>query len=417
MGGRSDADAREPLAQWPSAWRGLRANPLPAYWWLAEQRSTAKQRWWARSPGLLIAGVLISAIATLGEVTLLREMLWVSGSVVGTPAYARSVVLYGLIILAGGAGSFAYLWLLARCYQLLYTALGFLGTGTGRPPPVSMDDELAASPQTDQEIVVGFASFGLRKMLPPLVVVCASIGLLKFYLDFTPLAAWGFDGGAIARQYGAIASAGVAIALTAELLVSGTLAALTLMLLCMPLSLGRRTVGGSAIGALTLIAAQPLLVGGVVWLRRGLLLDTLGGDYLDFQLALASSLAWLLAITISIMAVVARGNAAARLVLRYGLGLTMVVVVCSTWYMAVAASGVPDAIRAALAAPYQAVVLVSPMLPLDPLVAAAQETPDGAVLFAQLEHWLIGLGIQLLIVVALAHLARAAVRARRGGTA
>jgi len=416
MGGRTDGHARGNHAGWAGAWRGLRASPLPAYWRLAEQRSTLKGRWWARSPTLVIFGVLISAIATLGEVTLLRELLWVSGSVVATPAYARSVIVSGVILLAGAAGTFAYLWLLARCYQLLYAALSFLGTGAGRPPPVVLDDELAASPQTDQEVVVGFAAFGLRKVLLPLLVVCASIGLLKLCLDFTPLATWGFDGGAIARQYGVLAGAGVAILLIAELLISGTLAALALMLLCVPLSLGRRTMGGSAIGALLATVFQLVVI--VIAVRaEQILTPGSPGPHSIEDSAVAVAVSAILLVPIVAAFLLSRHVKAIRLVLRYAIGAIMAYLAAGAYALAYMGHGAAQEALAVMAAPFSAFILVSPMMPLDPLIAAAQKTPEGAVLFAQLEHWLIGLGIQLLIVVALTLFARGAVRARRSGAA
>jgi hypothetical protein len=173
------------LQGWREALRGWRDNPLYEYWDNQERASYSRSPWYQRNPGLLFGGVLLSAVLSW----LLWQML---AEVYKFPAgsYARAGFAGDLLNLAGlltiaalfVLGSF---WLLATYYYCARLALGFLEPQPRTTLRRNLDDLLAVSKLSEQDLLLGLMLHCLRRIQLPLIALTLSTAAGAWLLAYT----------------------------------------------------------------------------------------------------------------------------------------------------------------------------------------------------------------------------------------
>lgn len=151
--------------------KGARANPLSTYWHNQDVAREQRQRWYERSPGLLVFGASISVL--LCGLLLYILMLLQSSGNLGPNAIEQRFLLAGGQLLLGGYAAVAFGWLLARFTEASRLCLGFLEPQPSGQLRRNMDDLLAVSQLSEQELLVGLLRQCLRLTLPPLLLVSA----------------------------------------------------------------------------------------------------------------------------------------------------------------------------------------------------------------------------------------------------
>jgi len=250
---------------WIAALRGIRDNPLVLYWCRAEQRRQEGKHWFKRSPGLFSLAVVIA----LGVSTYLSILLYRLASAPGgllTALSGRVWLVGGTEIFLYGISLFAMCWLTARVYTACSIALGFLEANPRRRFREVLDDMLAITTLSPQEILLAVASYCLRHILPPLLLLSASF--------VTIIAIFGFTSGVEPFWYGPpldITGQELSAVLRylvsfAQIVVSGSLGMLILIFMYLTLGLLPRSGPLPQLGAGLQAAFQLVLtiVGGVV---------------------------------------------------------------------------------------------------------------------------------------------------------
>lgn len=252
---------REDMCAWVAAIRGLRDNPLVTHLHLAEQRRLGRiPRWRRNLPVVIVAlGLLLLAISLLLGTWLpaidLRGHLW---EVLVTAVPVVVIVLFAV-------------WFLQGVFQAVVAAFGVLGRYHKRPSHLCLDDFACLSSLTEHEIVAGAAAV----LLPPLFwrVVALAMGLL-----ITPGYLWlmSFPYHVAEDNYFYAGVFACLALLAVQLVVTGTLGSLNLVLYFMCLGRGLKVEGFAALAAGGMALAQAayplLLLTGCVGAGQGYLM-------------------------------------------------------------------------------------------------------------------------------------------------
>lgn len=233
---------------WAAAWRQRGLNPLRNYWRLSDQRAQARRRWWLRSPGLLGLAVLLSLICSAVLAVMLYRLLGYSGRV-SSYLYPMSAFATGTSVLLSAAFLYCTLWLLARLYAAASLALGFLEIQARARVNQTLDDLLATSPLSAQDILIGVASHCLRLVFPPLAALSVVAAVIALFVNL-PTAVPSTDWLALGWQ---------AVLGLLRMLAGGVLATLLVTFMLVTLSLAQRANLAPAIGAASQVLMQVLL--------------------------------------------------------------------------------------------------------------------------------------------------------------
>jgi hypothetical protein len=390
---------------WRAAWTGWPDNPLWQAWERGNAQREERVAWWKRSPGLSVFGAVLSLGVTAANVWLVVDSLHYFGVGGGRPNISANLSLGVGITLAAG-WLFCLVWLGARLYRALQFALGFLEHQPRQTFRQSLDDMLAVSSLSEQEILIGSAWFGLRQVAWPLVGACACASVFAGRL----LAAQ-------AANAGTLASAGNAAELTlglfAMLCVSGLLAALALILLGIALSLTTRSGVLPAVGAAGVVFMQlPYLAAGLAFAAYQL--DAAGGQTWLEQAGYGLAAGALFLLLLFLLFYLARRINAIRSAL--AAALLLVLALPYGLFAATLAINLGDEYSSTLplAMPLELLTLLNPSL----LLAFFTSGDTGEKLrLAMLPHWAGSVALQLALVWIAAELARDAVRRRKWGEA
>ena len=251
------------LREWGRALGSWRGNPLCRYWFLAQRRRSEVAPWWLRSPGLALSGLLIALAVTVGEVLVILDF---QRFTVATPAIsylhiARQSTLAVAVLLAG-ALVFTFIWLLARVHAVVMFALGFLETDPRQVLRTVLDDLVATSHLTAQEILTGAVTHALRLTAPPLV----ALSLLSI-LAAWPRLQWELPA-ILAGDTSALGELGGVVVRAALVFITGSLAVAALCCLLIAVSLNRQSALAPPIGAVSIVVMQLVLISGAGYLRK-----------------------------------------------------------------------------------------------------------------------------------------------------
>lgn len=397
------------LGGWAHALRTLRANPLPALWRAADERRIAGQPWWRRSPGLMLVTAAVSAVVTCALGMLAYDAVRLSGSSVYTRAYALGNLRSASVLLLGAAGALCYLWLLARLYRAAVLALGLLERERPKDPGQSVDDLLAVTPLSEQEILVGLTLRGLRLLVVPLAVLSLMIGGLML-LSGGQSAMPFYDGGQILKTWGPAAGIGAALLLSVQQMISGVLAACIVIMLCATLGLAVRAGMLPYMGATMQVMMQLGLAVAVPLVNADIY--PLHSDPHVLTTVLRSSA--LMMLTTALLLYLARRTDWLRLAVGYGLPLLLAV---TAFFTALEEQlGDSDSLAVASLWPYQALALASAAHVQDWLSIWPDWSKLPLVVLAQVWHWFIMVVIQLVLLAMMAEFARDAIRRRKWGS-
>ena len=398
------------LGGWAQALRTLRANPLPALWQAADARRTAAQPWWRRSPGLMLLAAALSAFAIWAMGMLAYDAIRLAGSSVYTRAYALGNLRSASVLLMGAAGTLCYLWLLARLYRAAVLALGLLERERPKDPGQSVDDLLAVTPLSEQEILVGLTLRGLRLLVVPLAVLSLMVGGLML-LSGEQAASPFYDGGEILKTWGLAAGIGAALLLSVQLMVSGVLAACIVIMLCATLGLCKRAGVLPYMGAAMQVVMQLGLIG-----MAFVMFDWLQYAPTEPRVpVVVSQYSVLLLLLVALPLCVARRMDWLRLALIFAIPMIFAFV----WLRALLAESVGYArVQIAAAAwPSECLAVVSLVHLRDTLSVWDDMSKLPLVFLAQVWHWFIMVVIQLVLLAIMAEFARDAIRRRKWGEA
>ena len=258
---------------WFAALRGLRDNPLLAVWLRTEARRMQAKHWFKRSPGLFSLAVVLSlAVSTYLISMIVRQQAEPPGLIAGL--YARSWLVGGWTAILFGVTIFALCWLTARVYSATRIALGFLEMEPRQRFSAVLDDMLAVTSLSPQEILLAVTGLCLRLLLPPLALLGAClVALMATYNLLTgtellwPMERWDY------RELTPALTAVRYLITLIKLAVSGVLTALLVTQVSLTLGLLPRSGMMPTIGAGIAAALHPPLVAG------GMLLATWLPDY------------------------------------------------------------------------------------------------------------------------------------------
>lgn len=178
---------------WADSWSSRADNPLLSYW--ASQDLTARSMlpWYRRSPGLLLAALVLSFAVCAA--LLLTESIQ-QGSLPGSLdslVRGERIMQLQISIFLLGLHLLALLWLASAYGAAAALALGFLEPQPRQVLRRSLDDLLAVSALTEQQLLLGLLLYSLRRLALPLLLVVGSGALLCYFGQDTfgiSLASW-----------------------------------------------------------------------------------------------------------------------------------------------------------------------------------------------------------------------------------
>ncbi|MCC7477172.1 hypothetical protein IT575_01830 [bacterium] len=181
------------LRGWADSWSSRADNPLLSYW--ASQDLTARSMlpWYRRSPGLLLAALVLSCAVCAA--LLLTESIQ-QGSLPGSLdslVRGERIMQLQISIFLLGLHLLALLWLASAFGAAAALALGFLEPQPRQVLRRSLDDLLAVSALTEQQLLLGLLLYSLRRLALPLLLVVGSGALLCYFGQDTfgiSLASW-----------------------------------------------------------------------------------------------------------------------------------------------------------------------------------------------------------------------------------
>jgi hypothetical protein len=300
-----------------------------------------------------------------------------------------------------GAGLVCLFWLVARFFTVAQLALGFLEREPKQRMRQTLDDMLAVSALSEQDVLAGVWLHCLRLILPPL------LGLALTYAAGT--LAQSLLGGAWS-----LGSAATSYGNAVAVLVSGVLAVTALSFMLVSLGLVPRSGLMPGIGAAAQVLTQVLVVvGGMALLAFHM---DLGEDHTSLGYAIGFGVPLIL--VLGLLLYLARRLDWVRGALGYGFPLVLAAV-CLPLYASVVLGGeelqLYEEAYANMLWGLQALAVFSPasLVPGTPLGGLYD-----AVDFPLNEWWryLLLVGFQLGLVVMFAEFARDAIRRRKWGT-
>lgn len=174
----------EILRGWGVALRGRRENPLLVYWQAQERVRLARQPWYLRNTALLLSTAASSALACY-VLPIMQQELYPLGTGLLRSQAALQLFRAGALLVALLALLLLLVQLLSVYFYGARLALGFLepqGRGQLRR---SLDDLLAVSPLSEQELLLGLLLHVLRRAWLPLLTLSAwlSVTFAVWYDD------------------------------------------------------------------------------------------------------------------------------------------------------------------------------------------------------------------------------------------
>jgi len=248
---------------WFNALISLRHNPLPVYWERAERRRWETRPWYRRNPALRIWALLVCLLVTAGLVYFNLQVA--ADRAAGLSATGIQLrLLMGTRLLIYGAALFTLGWLIAQWFSASYLALGFLETQARQRLRQGLDDVLATSALTAQDVLAATGWHLLKMVLPPLatLAVVAALAHAHNSLPFGFAAAGGWSW----SQAGA--TLGGALITFALIVLGGSLAALALIFMMISFSLVNRAGAMPFIGAILQAVLQGVLLAGIELANR-----------------------------------------------------------------------------------------------------------------------------------------------------
>lgn len=391
------ADPRVSAGSWAAAWRGWRDNPIAESYARSRQQREEALPWYRRSPGLLVLGALLALGVTAGNGWLLADSLQYAGP--GARPFIAANASLGIGITLAAALLFCLCWLAAASYRAYSFSLGFLERSPRRRFRMSLDDMLAVTSLTEQELLVGALRFGLAQLAWPLglAALCAAL----FAVRMLP---------------GAVAESGLALVLVWFLLFSGGLLAnAALLLIGLAVSICEQAGLWPGIGAAGLVLMQPLIAGGMVLAAQGRGFAA-GAQGTDLVIRFASG--GILLLLAGLLLYLAR-----RLEwLRRGLSGGFFLLLLAPY--AVLAGGLvisaefdsPESLLVTMLDPLRLLVSLDPLL-LSVFFEGDSSITMAETLAAPFGQWLLYLPLRLLLAAAAAEFARDAIRRRKWSTA
>lgn len=260
---------RSILQQWLAAWRTRRDNPLPGHWAAAEARRLQRQVWYTRTPGLLVIAVLLSALATWLIVEAAAGITQLGIVNVAMRLYVLSTLTYVAAVVLLAATLFCLCWLLARLGAMAQLALGFLERQPRQQVRQTLDDMLAVTRLSEQELLTGFVLYAVRQLNAPLICLSLLGGLAAAVLAQD-----------VRAQAGLVVLVLLGLLSALQLYVGGVLAAVALMLMLLPLGLTGQAGLMPLIGARVQVVTQLALLGAGCYLVV-MMYETLGDISVD----------------------------------------------------------------------------------------------------------------------------------------
>ncbi|MBN2081259.1 hypothetical protein JW859_03530 [bacterium] len=248
---------------WLAAVAALRQNPLPVYWERAERRRWETRPWFRRNPALRIWALLVCLLVTAGLVYFNLQVA--QDRAAGLSATGIQLrLLMGTRLLLYGAALFALGWLIAQWFSASYLALGFLETQARQRLRQGLDDVLATSALTAQDVLAATGWHLFKLILPPLatLAVIAALAHAHNSLPFGFAAAGGWSWSQV------LATLAGALITFALILAGGALAALALIFMMISFSLVNRAGAMPFIGAILQTVLQGVLLAGIELANR-----------------------------------------------------------------------------------------------------------------------------------------------------
>ena len=263
------------LAAWRDAIRGVRENPLVTHLRLAESRRLKRTS--GRRHGA--ASALVIALLAATAIFIAWPMLSIAGA---EPAVT---VLYSLAIVSL---IIYYVWFMQGVFQMVDGALGVLGRYNKRPNHLYVDDFTCLSSLSDHEILAG----AVYALYPPILlrILVAGAGLVLFMVAFGLFILLGIDIDTLSNlaldyylsmDYDEFAALTVTASLLAvQIIVTGALAGLILILYFISLGRGLRVESFSPLAAGLVVISQ---VAGTYYITAQVVgIDTMpGGPYFN----------------------------------------------------------------------------------------------------------------------------------------
>ncbi|MCB1221831.1 MAG: hypothetical protein H7A35_15885 [Planctomycetales bacterium] len=155
-------------ANWTSAIRGLRDNPLPALWQLQELRQHGQRSRWLSSPGYMLLAILVSALACY----LLLLQLGMAGAVWqegAHPVIRHSLRGMGFGVSLAFTGAISFLLAMARLHHGILFCGSLLAMRDSRRR-WAFDEVVASTELGNREIIAAAIWHSLRRVMPPLAL-------------------------------------------------------------------------------------------------------------------------------------------------------------------------------------------------------------------------------------------------------
>ncbi len=389
---------------WRAAWRGWRDNPL----WVAWERSLAQREerspWWRRSPGLTIFGALLALTATGVNIALLIDSLRYYSTGGGRPFISANLSLaFGVVLVSGGL--FCLVWLCARLFRSVQFALGFLEREPKQKFRQTLDDMLAVSSLSEQELLAGCTWFSLRQVAWPLLGSCACLAIQAGRLLGSSAAG---DAGAL----GVWSTLAHTLALFVMLSLSGLLATAALVLLCVAVSLAPRAGILPSVGAVSIVLMQPLFIAGGL-LYASSTRDSLASEGLLLQAGKTLGLGMLFLLIVFLLFYLARRIEVIRMALAGALPLVLILPYALVGASLALTFDSDFGQALPLTQPLEVLTLLSPSL----LTGYFATVDQSSAMTQAIVHWAAGLPLQLALIWIGAEMARDAVRRRKWGDA
>lgn len=243
---------------WWDALRDLGDNPLAQYWHSLDLQAARSRAWHERSPMLLLLGLALALPAFQLLLLMLRDLRSQPADSLSRQHLAATYFEAAALLLAALALLISWAWLLQRFGRCCMLALAFLEPAGASSARRSLDDLLAVSRLSEQELVCGLLRHCLSRLLLPLSLSVAALGLAVYCAgQVTVLQSF------YRYDTQSLPGPGMLALVLAATWLSGLLGAVCSLLSLVSLSLGRRATPLPFTGAFAQSATQLLLGAGL----------------------------------------------------------------------------------------------------------------------------------------------------------
>ncbi len=228
------------------------------YWGAQDSAAAAARPWLARGNSRLIVAAALCAAIVFFLLRLQTSMQLEASGTLARQQIAQAYSSLGGMLILLGALLICWLWMLQRFYLCAQLALAFLEPQPKNRQRRSLDDLLAVSSLSEQELLCGLLLHCLRRLLLPMLIFTASCAICVAFAR-----GQAFLPDLIRYDSASLTDWFLLTAVILGALISGILGALNSILLLLSLGLSRRPsllpLSGACAQALTQFAVGALM--------------------------------------------------------------------------------------------------------------------------------------------------------------